>query len=106
MVLDNHFFYSILRLFVACSHLHVPPLFFPGQSGARKFRITGGEPLVRRGVVGLVRKLAGFPGVKSVGMTTNGLLLGRHLDALALSGLASVSARKEGNFVVLRQPVC
>lgn len=85
-------YWSILRipflLLTPYSFIYVPP--FCAQSGARKFRITGGEPLVRRGVVGLVRKLAGLPGVKSVGMTTNGLLLGRHLDALALSGLTSV----------------
>lgn len=50
--------------------------------GIKKFRLTGGEPLVRRGVVSFIRALAALPGVEDLSLTTNGILLpqmGRHL---------------------------
>ncbi|OFK23866.1 GTP 3',8-cyclase MoaA [Olsenella sp. HMSC062G07] len=43
--------------------------------GVRKVRVTGGEPLVRRGIVRLVHMLAEVPGVEELAMTTNGTLL-------------------------------
>jgi len=43
--------------------------------GVRKLRVTGGEPLVRRGVIGLIRALKGIPGIEEVGLSTNGTLL-------------------------------
>ena len=43
--------------------------------GVRKFRFTGGEPLVRRGIPDLVGKLKGIPGIDEVTLTTNGILL-------------------------------
>ena len=43
--------------------------------GVRKVRLTGGEPLVRRGIVDLVRMVADVPGVEEVDMTTNATLL-------------------------------
>jgi len=57
------------------------------QMGVTKVRVTGGEPLVRRGVVGLVRALAELPGIAEVVMTTNGLLLSRYASQLAAAGL-------------------
>ncbi len=42
--------------------------------GFEKFRLTGGEPTVRSGVVDLVRNIAQTPGVRSLSMTTNGVL--------------------------------
>jgi cyclic pyranopterin phosphate synthase len=45
------------------------------QAGISKVRITGGEPLVRRGVVGLCRMLADLDGLESLTLTTNGVLL-------------------------------
>jgi cyclic pyranopterin phosphate synthase len=43
--------------------------------GIEKIRITGGEPLVRRGVVGFLAKLAAIGGLKEIVLTTNGMLL-------------------------------
>ena len=43
--------------------------------GVTKVRLTGGEPLLRRGLPELVRLVATTPGVRDVGLTTNGLLL-------------------------------
>jgi len=43
--------------------------------GIEKIRVTGGEPLVRRGVVGFLERLAAIPGLQHLALTTNGLLL-------------------------------
>lgn len=43
--------------------------------GVRKLRVTGGEPLVRRGVLGLIRALKAIPGIDDIGVSTNGTLL-------------------------------
>ena len=43
--------------------------------GITRFKVTGGEPLVRRGCVDFVRRLKALPGVEQVTLTTNGLLL-------------------------------
>ena len=43
--------------------------------GVRKVRVTGGEPLVRRGIVELCRMVAEVPGIEELAMTTNGTLL-------------------------------
>lgn len=43
--------------------------------GFSKVRLTGGEPLVRKGVIELCRSISGLSGVKDFAMTTNGLLL-------------------------------
>ncbi|WP_209633877.1 GTP 3',8-cyclase MoaA [Kibdelosporangium banguiense] len=55
--------------------------------GADKVRLTGGEPLLRRDVPELVRRLSGLPGVKDLAMTTNGVLLARHAESLREAGL-------------------
>ena len=59
--------------------------------GIGSFRITGGEPLVRKGCVRLVSMLKETPGVRRVTMTTNGVLLGEHLDGLLDAGLDAVN---------------
>lgn len=59
--------------------------------GISKFRVSGGEPLVRRGVPGLVASLKKLPGVEKVGLTTNGALLPLHAEELARAGLDSLS---------------
>ncbi|NIN63132.1 MAG: GTP 3',8-cyclase MoaA [Anaerolineae bacterium] len=56
-----------------------------------KVRLTGGEPLVRLGIVDLVRMLASVPGVDDLAMTTNGILLSRFASALAEAGLQRVN---------------
>src|SRR5438067_10934078 len=43
--------------------------------GIDKIRLTGGEPLMRKGLPNLVAMLAGVPGIRDIGLTTNGLLL-------------------------------
>lgn len=59
--------------------------------GFDKFRLTGGEPTVRAHVVDLVRELAHIPGVRSLSMTTNGVLLGRLARPLAEAGLQRIN---------------
>jgi cyclic pyranopterin phosphate synthase len=61
------------------------------KSGFRKFRLTGGEPLVRRGVVGLVGMLSRIEGVEDLAMTTNGTLLAGMAASLAAAGLRRVN---------------
>ncbi len=59
--------------------------------GIRKIRITGGEPLVRRGVVEFVRDVSRIPGVFEVCMTTNGIALADLARPLAEAGLRRVN---------------
>ncbi|MBP2688795.1 MAG: molybdenum cofactor biosynthesis protein [Deltaproteobacteria bacterium] len=59
--------------------------------GVRKVRITGGEPLVRRGIVPFVRRVAGIPGVRDLGMTTNGTALPEMAAALRKAGLSRIN---------------
>jgi cyclic pyranopterin phosphate synthase len=59
--------------------------------GFQKFRLTGGEPTVRAGVVDIVGNIAQLPGVKTVAMTTNGLMLDRLAQPLAAAGLSRVN---------------
>jgi len=55
--------------------------------GIDRFRITGGEPLVRKGVDELVAGINSLPGVKDLSLTTNGLLLVDYLEKLRNAGL-------------------
>jgi cyclic pyranopterin phosphate synthase len=57
------------------------------RHGLRKVRITGGEPLVRRDVVPLIRDIAALPPIVDLGLTTNAVLLERQADALWEAGL-------------------
>lgn len=59
--------------------------------GIDTFKLTGGEPLVRRDVPALVSALKALPGTRQVTLTTNGLLLGDQLDALVAAGLDAVN---------------
>jgi cyclic pyranopterin phosphate synthase len=59
--------------------------------GVTKIRLTGGEPLVKRGIVDLVRMIASIDGLRHLAMTTNGTLLARQADALKAAGLDSVN---------------
>ena len=60
-------------------------------SGVNKLRITGGEPLLRRGLPDLIGRLTAIPGVQDVAMTTNGLLLPRLAQDLKAAGLKRVT---------------
>ena len=57
------------------------------QLGMHKLRITGGEPLLRKGLPELVARLALIPGIDDLALTTNGSLLARHAHALREAGL-------------------
>jgi GTP 3',8-cyclase len=59
--------------------------------GISKIRLTGGEPLVRKGVVGLARRLRSIPGVESLALTTNGTLLPVLASELVASGVDRVN---------------
>lgn len=59
--------------------------------GIARVRLTGGEPLVRRGVVSLVAMLAGIDGLGDLALTTNGILLPRMARDLADAGLRRVN---------------
>jgi cyclic pyranopterin phosphate synthase len=59
--------------------------------GVEKIRLTGGEPLVRRGIDGLVAMLAQIPGLRDLTLTTNGSLLEAQSAALARAGLRRIT---------------
>ncbi|MBQ9691382.1 MAG: GTP 3',8-cyclase MoaA [Eggerthellaceae bacterium] len=59
--------------------------------GIEHIRLTGGEPLVRKGIVDLVAKLSAIKGIKSIAMTTNGILLPKYAQALKEAGLSRVN---------------
>jgi len=59
--------------------------------GISKVKITGGEPLVRKDVVEIVRGIAAIPGLQDLSMTTNGTLLGSLAEELHASGLKRVN---------------
>lgn len=59
--------------------------------GIRSVRLTGGEPLVRKGVVDLVDAITKIDGIENVSMTTNGMLLPRMIDDLKAAGLSRVN---------------
>jgi cyclic pyranopterin phosphate synthase len=61
------------------------------ELGIRKVKISGGEPLVRRGIASLIASLKKAPGIEQVTMTTNGLLLGEELPRLVEAGLDAVN---------------
>ncbi len=71
--------------------------------GIRTIRLTGGEPLVRSGIEGLVRQLVAIPKIESVALTTNGLLLAEQAESLFRAGLArlnvSLDSLREDRFV-------
>jgi len=59
--------------------------------GITKLRLTGGEPLLRRDLHVLVRKLRNIPGIRDLGLTTNGVLLRDQAKALYEAGLRRVN---------------
>jgi cyclic pyranopterin phosphate synthase len=59
--------------------------------GIDKVRLTGGEPLVRRNLPTLIEKLAAIPGLRDIGLTTNGILLAPVARALSDAGLKRIN---------------
>ncbi|MCF8061361.1 MAG: GTP 3',8-cyclase MoaA [Deltaproteobacteria bacterium] len=61
------------------------------RGGIRKVRLTGGEPLVRRGVLEFVRRLGGLEGLEVISLTTNGVLLADFAEDLRACGVSRVN---------------
>ncbi len=61
------------------------------SKGIKKVRITGGEPLVRKGIVGFIRSLKKIRGIEDLSLTTNGVLLKEFARELASSGLNRIN---------------
>lgn len=61
------------------------------ELGAVKLRVTGGEPLLRPGLVDLMGDLSSLDGVEDMALTTNGVLLAQHAAALRAAGLQRVT---------------
>jgi cyclic pyranopterin phosphate synthase len=59
--------------------------------GVRKLRITGGEPLVRKGLASLIRKLLAIDGLQDLALTTNGVLLAAQAEELYDAGLRRIN---------------
>lgn len=59
--------------------------------GILKVRLTGGEPLVRKGITDLVSRIAGVKGLTDLAMTTNGILLEKYARPLKSAGLIRVN---------------
>ncbi|MBU3937863.1 MAG: GTP 3',8-cyclase MoaA [Proteobacteria bacterium] len=55
--------------------------------GIEKVRLTGGEPLVRRNVLSFIKDLGEIPGLTDIRLTTNGVLLAEHAEALQMAGI-------------------
>ncbi len=64
---------------------------FGTKLGFRKVRLTGGEPTIRTNVTELVRDIAATPGIETVAMTTNGLLLDKLAKPMKEAGLQRVN---------------
>jgi len=62
------------------------------ELGVSQLRITGGEPLVRPGLAGLVARLRELPGIEEIALTTNAVLLEGTVDDLVEAGLDRVNA--------------
>ena len=61
------------------------------QCGLRKIRLTGGEPLIRKGVVELIEAIHSIPEIEDISLTTNGILLPRMAADLKAAGLSRVN---------------
>jgi len=59
--------------------------------GVRKIRVTGGEPLVRRGVLGFLARLTSLSGIEDVGLTTNAVRLAALAEDLRAAGLTRIN---------------
>jgi len=61
------------------------------EMGIDKVRLTGGEPLVRRGIISLVAMLSSIKGIKDLSITTNGVLLSEFAEDLKKNGLNRIN---------------
>ena len=63
----------------------------PPRLGISKVRVTGGEPLVRKGVYRFLKLLAATEGLKDVSLTTNGVLLAENLEKIQAAGISRIN---------------
>eukprot|EP00041_Stephanoeca_diplocostata_P012194 m.203538 g.203538 ORF g.203538 m.203538 type:complete len:677 (+) comp18852_c0_seq1:192-2222(+) len=61
------------------------------SEGVNKIRLTGGEPLVRRDIIEVIRSLNELPGLDTIAMTTNGITLPKKVDQLVAAGLTHIN---------------
>lgn len=61
------------------------------KEGVRKLKVTGGEPLVRKGCVSLIRNLKEIPGIEQVTLTTNGVYLDQYAEELLDAGIDGIN---------------
>ena len=61
------------------------------QAGIRKVRLTGGEPLIRRGIIHFIERLCGIEGLNEITLTTNGVLLKEYARALRDCGICRIN---------------
>ncbi len=59
--------------------------------GVNKIRITGGEPLVRKGITSLIKEISAISGINDIALTTNGVYLKEYATALKKSGLSRLN---------------
>ena len=61
------------------------------QLGIQKVKLTGGEPLVRKNFIELVKDIKAIPGIEEITLTTNGLLLADQLEDLVAAGISAIN---------------
>ncbi len=61
------------------------------RMGVRRVRLTGGEPLLRRDIAGLARRIAALPGIDDLSLSTNATQLDRHAAALRAAGVTRLN---------------
>ncbi|MDY0147520.1 MAG: radical SAM protein, partial [Halothiobacillus sp.] len=59
--------------------------------GLRRVRITGGEPLVRRGIEDIVRRIDALPGIRDIALSTNATRLGKMAAPLKAAGVDRIN---------------
>jgi cyclic pyranopterin phosphate synthase len=62
-----------------------------GQLGIEKIRLTGGEPLARKGILDLIRGISQIREIRDLSLTTNGVLLGEYAEDLPRAGIKRVN---------------
>jgi len=62
-----------------------------GGLGVKRVRLTGGEPLVRKGLPGLAARLAALPGIEDLSLSTNATRMGKHAAALKDAGVTRIN---------------
>ena len=78
--------------------------------GVSKIRLTGGEPLLRRGIVSLAQRLGALPGIRDLSLSTNATQLSQHANALHQAGIArlnvSLDTLKPERFIQIARRDC